>query len=270
LPQEDRYEEYAGFKFYFHYGLLPRQEISKTGEIAVQNTLAGPSLRYAKQQELRLVVILSFIGRLMGMGGSIIRKIRQAHRSSIFISGNRQFHPDAVVEQGRVIHCSALDHDALCSTAVCVIQTLFTCIEGSNERFNFYFVIPTASARLLTMGEEQFLAHLTSAHKTDFRLREPHRLAPSERLLTATGPISVLPAMIRDRARNIGPSKVLWTCLSTWWPNVASAKQRRSVQTIALCRARQAISMASTLSQGQGGRVRLLALQGRGGAGHTT
>ena len=196
LPQEDRYEEYTGFKFSFHYGLLPRQEFSKTGELAVQNTLPGH--RYANQQELRLVVISSLIGRLIGMGGSTIRRIRQAHRSSIFISGNRQFHPDAVVEQGRVIHCSALDHTALCSTAVSVIQTLFTSIEGTNEQFNLYFVIPTASARLLTMGEGQFLAHLTSAHKTDFRLRDPHRLAPSERLLAATGPISVLPAMISE------------------------------------------------------------------------
>ena len=48
------------------------------------------------------------------------------------------------------------------------------------------------------MGEGQFLAHLTSAHKNDFRLRDPHRLSPSERLLAATGPILVLPAMISE------------------------------------------------------------------------
>ncbi len=75
------------------------------------------------------------------------------------------------------------------------IQALFFSLDGSTEMFNLYLVIPAVSARLL-MGEEQVLAHLYTPYKTDFHLHDPHRLSPSECLLAATGPMSVLPAVI--------------------------------------------------------------------------
>ena len=59
---------------------------------------------------------------------------------------------EKLVEKGRVIHCSSLDHAALCNTVVSVVQTLFTSIEGSKERFNFYFVIPTAVIKTINNG----------------------------------------------------------------------------------------------------------------------
>jgi len=132
----------------------------------------------------------------MGMGGSTIRRLQQTHRSSIKVSGQRIYHPDAASEQGRVLHCSALDHAALWCTAIAVIQALFSSLEGSKEMFNLYFVIPTVSARLLTMGEGQVPAQLSSAHRTVFQLRDPHWRSPSERLLAAMGSMSVLPAVI--------------------------------------------------------------------------
>ncbi len=61
--------------------------------------------------------------------------------------------------------------------------------------FNLYLVIPAVSARL-SMGEEQVLAHLTITYKTDFHLHDHHRLSPSECPLVATGPMSVVPAVI--------------------------------------------------------------------------
>jgi hypothetical protein len=145
----------------------------------------------------------------------------------------RLFHPDAASEQKQVIHCSALDPAALCSTAIAVIQALFPSLEGSKGMFNLYFVIPAVSARL-SMGEGQVLAQLSAAHTIVFHLRDPHRLSPSERLLAATGSMSVLPAgcllyspipfstcpfhiwtQELDAARNSSNSKASWTCLST-------------------------------------------------------
>ena len=169
-------------------------ELSKTGKIVAEKGLLLPA--YANQKKLRLVVPSPLIGGLMGTGGSTIRRLQQDYQSSIKVSEPRLFHPDAAAEHGRVIHCSALDHDALCRTAVAIIQALFCSFEGPSSLFNLYFVIPAVSARLLAMDGGQVLAQLTSAHKIDFRLRDPHRLAPSERLLAATGPMSVLPAML--------------------------------------------------------------------------
>ncbi len=51
----------------------------------------------------------SLKGGLMGTGGSNIRSLQPAHRSSIKVSGQRIFRPDAVKEQGRMIYCSAPD-----------------------------------------------------------------------------------------------------------------------------------------------------------------
>ena len=106
------------------------------------------------------------------------------------------FSSDAVAEQGRVIHCTALDHDALRSTTVAVLKALTSTEEGTTHLFSFSLVLPAVSARQLTRDDGQPLKQLTSEHKIDIRLREPHRLAPSERLLAIMGHIAVLPAVI--------------------------------------------------------------------------
>jgi len=98
---------------------------------------------------------------------------QKTHRSTIIkVSVQRLFHPDAASEQKQVIHCSALDHAALCSTAIAVIQALFPSLEGSKGMFNLYFVIPAVSVRL-SMGEGRVLAQLSAAHTIVFHLRDP-------------------------------------------------------------------------------------------------
>ena len=186
LPQEDRNEDYDAFKFSLHCGLLPRP-------------VAGPTIcgEYTNQTELRIVVSSSLIGRLMGTGGSTIRQLRQSHQSSIFVSGHRLFHPDAVAEQGRVIHCSARDHASLCSTVVAIAHALYSSLDGAPAAtFSFYVVIPVAAARPLIVTGGQLLARLGSSHQTELFLRAPHKISPSERLLAVSGPLKVLPALI--------------------------------------------------------------------------
>ncbi len=41
LPQEDRYEEYSGFKLSLHRRILPSPEILKTGDVSVETAVAG-------------------------------------------------------------------------------------------------------------------------------------------------------------------------------------------------------------------------------------
>jgi hypothetical protein len=107
---------------------------------------------YTNQTELRLVVSSSLIGSLMGTGGSTIRQLRQAHQSSILVSGHRRFCPDAMAGQGRVIHCSARAQVSLSSTVVAVAHTLFLSSNGAPTVTycdSFYIVILVAAARLL-------------------------------------------------------------------------------------------------------------------------
>jgi hypothetical protein len=194
LPQEDCYEEYTGFNFSLPCGLLSPPKLSKTGGIVEERVLVPAS---ANQTKLRLVVTSSLIGGLMGTGGSTTHRLQQDYQSSIKVSEPRLFFFQT--PQRSMDELSIAQHVIMLR---CVVQQsplyrpFFFSFQGSRESFNLYFVIPAVSARLLAMGAGQVLAHLTSAHKTEFRLRDPHRLAPSERLLAATGPISVLPEML--------------------------------------------------------------------------
>ena len=78
LPQEDRYEEYTGFKFSLHCGILPPSQILKTGDVSVETAPRGPPI-YTNQKQLRLVVaeVASTTGRaelllrtLVGLAGT--------------------------------------------------------------------------------------------------------------------------------------------------------------------------------------------------------
>jgi hypothetical protein len=72
----------------------------------------------ANQTQLRLAVPSSRIGVLMGKGGATIQRFQHSHQSSIKVSGQRIFLPDATEDQGRVIHCSAPDQSTSRSATV--------------------------------------------------------------------------------------------------------------------------------------------------------
>ena len=72
LPQEDQYEDYHAFKFSLNCDDLPASQCeSQKLETSVES-----GNHHENQTRLHLVVASSFIGKLMGVGGSTIRSIR--------------------------------------------------------------------------------------------------------------------------------------------------------------------------------------------------
>ena len=85
----------------------------------------------------------------------------------------------------------------MCNTVVAIAHALYSSLDGApTATFSFYIVIPVAAARPLIVTGGQLLARLGSSHQTELFLRAPHKLSPSERLLAASGPLKVLPAVI--------------------------------------------------------------------------
>jgi hypothetical protein len=186
LPQEDTYEEYAGFKFSFHCPLM-LEDGGPVREAALAT--AEPSQRV----QLKLVVASVLIGGLMGTGGSTIRNLQSTYQATIRVSGQRHYHPDAKEGQGRVIHCAAHNQASLHNALVAIIESLFPHQSGVAGNYSLAFVVPLESMQLLT---ESGLDAMRSATRTQLRLRDPHPYSPNEQLLTASGPLSTVSRLL--------------------------------------------------------------------------
>jgi hypothetical protein len=147
----------------------------------------------SKRVQLKLVVASNFIGGLMGTGWSTIRHLQDTHQTTIRVSGQRHYHPDAKEEYGWVIHCTAQSQASLGNALVAIIESLFLYQPGEVEPFSVAFVVPRESTPLLT---ESGLEALRSATRTRLRLRDPNPSSPNEQLLTVSGPLTTVSRLV--------------------------------------------------------------------------
>lgn len=139
---------------------------------------------------LKMLVPSSKIGRLMGMGGSIIRKLKQDFECELETSPWGSFHPCAPSHyQGRTVQCSAKTCCRLSQCCAAVLQAIFAEDQGTHL---LRIALPASSAGAL----DARISSIAGATGATLHWRSGAPEFEDERLLECTGTLEALTKLL--------------------------------------------------------------------------